>query len=294
MSITRNKIHGSITGILFVVLCFFFSFPAFAITSTFEAIYSFSSGKNIKRFKVCGERCSGTNYAAYLVKKNFPSLVEVGPHTYGHKHFMIWQGVSVKPASLSRLEYGNDATSFKHSDDCLFLIVIRNPYDWVRSFYRTPYHVCNELASGSFVNFISSEWRISEIKKQPFHGFYDEIDNKNPFSGKPFDNVFDLRKHKILNYLKICKKVANAVFVRYEDIRDDPRAFIKFIATTFNTKHGTKLKKITKYKGVAHEYFQRKYFTFSTEELKILNNSVDWNLENIMGYRRHENVKKFK
>src|ERR1700722_3747606 len=71
----------------------------------FDNEYNHCSGGEIKRFKVCGERCSGTNFLVQLLHKNFPSLGQDGTDEFGHKHFLWWFGTPVDEGKLERLKY---------------------------------------------------------------------------------------------------------------------------------------------------------------------------------------------
>lgn len=53
-------------------------------SNQFNNKYNHYSNDQIKRFKICGERCSGTTFLTRLIKTNFPGLVE--EFGYGHKH----------------------------------------------------------------------------------------------------------------------------------------------------------------------------------------------------------------
>ena len=75
----------------------------------------------IKKFTIYGERCSGTNYLQNLVNDNFE--IEL-TWEYGWKHF-----------------FGFQDDTLKNSDDTLFLCIVRNPVDWMNSFFRNPHHL---------------------------------------------------------------------------------------------------------------------------------------------------------
>jgi hypothetical protein len=72
---------------------------------------------------IYGERCSGTNYLEELLRLNFN--VEI-VWNFGWKHF-----------------FGTNDLS--HSDDVLFIGIIRNLEDWINSFYREQHHLPPQL-----------------------------------------------------------------------------------------------------------------------------------------------------
>ena len=77
----------------------------------------------MRKVKIYGERCSGTNYLQELLMYNFD--VEI-VNEYGWKHF-----------------FGFDDLS--NSDDVLFIGIVRNLEDWINSLSRDKYHLPNEV-----------------------------------------------------------------------------------------------------------------------------------------------------
>ena len=71
----------------------------------------------INKFTILGERCSGTNILRALVLKNFELKFT---EEFGHRHFQIFHN------------------NLNNSDDCLFIGIIRNPFDWINSLYLKP------------------------------------------------------------------------------------------------------------------------------------------------------------
>jgi hypothetical protein len=74
----------------------------------------------IKKYTIYGERCSGTNYLENLIDKNFDIKIT---WEFGWKHF-----------------FGFNDNQLKNSDDTLFICIVRNPVDWINSFYRELHH----------------------------------------------------------------------------------------------------------------------------------------------------------
>lgn len=177
----------------------------------------------IDRFFVMGERCSGTNYVSQLIEKNFPRLSPTSE--YGHKHFLLWFGYPELEDKLDPLGYRAKEIHLGKSENCLFILVVRNPYDWLRSFYSTPHHVHPDLLHGSFYHFISHPWKFSE----PYllhHEIYEFIDGLNPETRLPFNNVCELRTYKLRNYLNLGRRVKNFLIIQYEEVLRDAESFM--------------------------------------------------------------------
>lgn len=255
--------------------------------SYFDNEYNSFSGSKIKRLKVCGERCSGTNFLYYLLHANFPDLKQTQLFEYGHKHFLWWFG-STAFTKLEPLRYEFSAVDMVDSSDCLFVVVVRDPYDWLRSFFSFPHLVHEDLLNRGFSHFLRSQWKLVD-EPHPLDGSYKEIDNYNPWTNKPFSNVLELRKYKMQNYLTLSKLVDNYMIVRYEDVRDAPEAFIHFIATKYLLNKKEVFTPITTLKGSHVPYVPKKYFSFSEEDLYFINANIDWDIEEkINYYLKHE------
>lgn len=256
----------------------------FSVTChAFDNDYNHGSGCKINRLKLCGERCSGTNFMMHLLHANFPELQPTGLQQFGHKHFMWWYGTT-DFTKLKPLKFGYDAVTLENSSDCLFVVVVRDPYDWLRSFYITPHMVHRDLLTSGFSHFLRSEWKLMEDNYHPLDGFYNEIDNYNPWTQKPFANVLEMRKYKILNYLTLGEIVENYVIVRYEDVSADPQAFIAFIADKYQLRKKDIFVPITTLKGSHIPYVPRVYFPFSEEDLTFINENIDWDVEALVGH----------
>jgi len=144
----------------------------------------------IKRIQVFGERCSGTNYLESLLTQNLDDITL--RRDFGHKHFFHLPGVS-------------------HADDCLFIIIYRELFDWLRSLHQQPYHAASELRDIHFSEFIRRPWWCvwsEESGKTPTNPLYGKemMFERNPRTGKRFRNVIRLRANKIRNWESLRKK----------------------------------------------------------------------------------------
>ena len=251
--------------------------------SEFDNEYNHYSGVTLKRLKICGERCSGTNFVTHLIQKNFPDLRHTDCLEFGQKHFLWWFGTPEDQEKLTKLRYSRNAVDLSNSEDCLFVVIVRDPYDWLRSFYNTPWYVHEDLLGRSFFHFVSSEWGLGSTFFVE-DGQFDEIDNCNPWTGQPFMNVLQLRKYKTLNYLALYAFVDNYLIVRYEDVRDNPEEFINFVACYFHLEKTDTYASVNTYKGVCDPYVRKNYFPIDNEALEFINSQIDWEIEDNLGY----------
>lgn len=181
------------------------------------------SPKPIDRFQVFGERRSGTNFVMNVVKKN------TGLHfvkVYGWKHGIPY--FPVFPAC------------------CLFIVVVRDPLDWVQSFYKGPYEGDRSLARLPFSEFIRSEWegRYRPVRS-PWHRHGYRLDksigrgealqlDRHPIEGRRFRNIMEMRNIKLAGQLSMLNRGINAVLIRYEDMKQFRREIIQEISGIFD------------------------------------------------------------
>ena len=145
----------------------------------------------VKYFTIYGERCSGTNFVENAIKKNFKLELT---WEYDFKHF-----------------FGNYKFKEKDKyDDTLFIGIIRSPYEWMSSLYRTQHHIPYENRK-NWISFINNEfYSINEGQEK--------MEDRNMINKQRYKNIFELRYVKnnfLINDMK--DKVNNyyQVYVQY-------------------------------------------------------------------------------
>lgn len=235
----------------------------------------------INNLQIFGERYSGTNYLQSLLWENLDkSVIKDDPlewYNYGWKHFPLWLNVPFErnPKGSSMKDY-----NFEGSDSYLFVIIFRDPYDWVRSIHKRPHHAQNLLHNRPFHEFIQLPW-LCEV----------EID-LNPHTGLYFDNVLKLRSARINNMLLIKERVKNIYYVKYETIRDYPQEVLKEISEIFNIPLNPNFTPIIAYKGDKDggAFTKSTYFDLSQTELEFINSQLEEAEENRIGYKLLDNA----
>ncbi len=247
--------------------------------------YSHKSGGRLSQLKVCGERNSGTCFLKVLMERNFPELNvhHVCSRKFGYKHFLWWFDTHLDRRKLQRLQYSPEAATLANSNNCLFIVIIRNPYDWLRSFYLMPHHVSPKMKEKGFFHFISAEWHLKDD--------FEAIDGYNPYTKRPFSNLLELRGYKIKNYLRLGDLVRNYCFVRYEDLANDPEGFVNFVADFYRLKKPSKFIPVDTHRGYAKKpYKKKKYFELDEKTMDFINQSLDWGAESRVGYFAQDTV----
>jgi len=191
------------------------------------------------------------------------------------------------------------------SDDTTYVIIIRNPYDWVRSLHANPYHAQKELWNISFSEFIRAEWisvwdEIAKINNgDPRYG--EEIEfERDPISKKYFKNVLHMRSVKYQYWRNIFELTNKCMYIRYEDVVADPSAFLTMLSEMSGLEKKSKttipigrhfnsvpLHRKLLYRasfGLCGGFKKKKYPSISHDDLSFINTHLDWQQEEHCGY----------
>lgn len=179
--------------------------------------------------KIYGERNSGTTYLEALLTLNLnidclrgglPEMIrrllprsEVARDWYfraTRRRNLGWKHASAP---------GPDQLAQARPDTArlLFLTLTKNPYAWLLSLYRRPYHAKRKYSS--LEQFLSEPWKT--------------VGREN--SGSAFANPVEMWNHKNATYLAL-DDYAAAVHCRYEDLLADPLNFLEELCS----EHGFK------------------------------------------------------
>jgi hypothetical protein len=243
---------------------------------------SVSPGSQAIRYvQIFGERGSGTNYLANLVSENFTG-VEV-TQAFGAKHWYIRDH---EPRGRP-----NRSTDFEcvrplsDSDDTLFVVIHRNPWDWLRSLQAKPFHAPGHW-NLSFSEFIRKPWICSE--KTRLNPLWPESDSGEYFIEEAA-NVLRLRSLKAMHFGNLRSIVGNSVFIRYEELAADP-GMLKEVAARFDLtlKHSEPVDDTFYFGGTDGQTFERptRYPPIAEEDLVFVQETLNWQVENRMGYAR--------
>lgn len=235
-------------------------------------------GRRIRNVQIFGERCSGTNYLARLVEKNFEHVQVT--NSFGGKHWFI---TGLEPRGRP-----NRSTDFEcvrrlvDGDSTLFLVIFRDPIDWLRSIHARPYHAPGHWDL-SFAEFIRKPWLCFEAERaNPIWPA-----ERGPFFIEQADNVVRLRSEKIRHLTNLEGTVANVAFVTYEALLDDLGALGE-IADRFGIalKNRPLLDETTYFGGGTEQTFAapRDYPPVSDKDLRFIRQNLDLDLEASIGY----------
>lgn len=267
---------------------FIFLFPFLNLFSLDYGLDAKREGtKPIRKLQIFSERCSGSNYLRTLLDTNFsfkPNLPNNDPTAmgdYGHKHFPPWFELPIENFSGPNHYY-----TFNGNEDYLFVVIFRDPYDWIRSFYNTPFHAKSTIRELPFNQFIRTPWELKHndpiiVKQQKFNSLidYDYVNNA------PFENPLKLRTAKIRNMMMIKDRVKNIYYVNYEVVRDFPKQVIAEISKLFGLTPKQPFTPITKHNGDSKKIFKpKKYCEIDPIDLAYINEQLDQEIEEAIGY----------
>jgi len=219
----------------------------------------------MKYFSILGERCSGTTFVEYAILRNFKLECKkiCGKHFFGHNMDLIFNE--------------------QDSNETLYIYVVRNPIDWIDSFFKRLHHVPRENKKNifSFMNneFYSIYEQGPEIQKEI-------MTDRNINTKERYKDIFELRKVKndyMLNTFS--KKVQHFLILKYEDLRDNYEETLDSVKCLFELeKWKNEYEKIANYKGTYTALYEKKPILLSNEIIQQIKERVDTDQEKRIGY----------
>lgn len=188
-----------------MIIALFFSCKAETVGNLSYGIMAKKSDdaeRKIQYIQIFGERCSGTNFLTKLIEKNLEVPLKF---RYGWKHFPCWYDTPFENR-ISPTQ-GRDYCTLEGNENFLFIVIVRDPYDWLRSFFLQPFHVSHRVPRTRFYSFIRSRWYSGDEDKAICGpaGIYD----RDPETNGYFNNILHLRSARIENFLKLMHKAEN-------------------------------------------------------------------------------------
>ena len=228
----------------------------------------------IKKYTIFGERNSGTKYL-YFILNNI--LYIDFTQEYGFKH---WYIKDLSPRGINNTTTDNECIkSINDSDDTLFIVIVRNVYDWVGSMYKNPYYIINN--SKSIYEFVSNKYVCGSNYKSNI--LWDESNNNNkyPYFIEEAKNLIELRNLKNNHFYNLRTKVKNFYLIRQEYLEENIYNMIKKFNLKYKILHLINYKKPTKY------YLDEK-------TIKFIDDNIDNHLDGTNKHKTNTNKNKTK
>ncbi len=221
-----------------------------------------------KRVQIYGERCSGTNWIAQLLRRNLPGVRVVDD--FGWKH-------------------GLPQGDIEHALDCIFVVVHRDPFDWLRSLHGMPWHAGPELRDVPFSRFLRTPWRCvwgtdMDLAKGDARVGSEMVHERDLATGKPFANVMQLRRGKMQAWAALPTRVRHHLDVRYEAVVPDPRTFVRTFAARFGLRRWPWFRGVTTAKGGRERFLAKPYAPIAADDLAWITSQLDVAAERALGF----------
>lgn len=216
----------------------------------------------IYNFTIYGERHSGTNFLAKYIPSVYNHYTDNSPlpitWDYGWKH---WFGF-------------NNSQIESKGENTLFIGIVRNPYDWLYALKRMPHHLrrwngkMDENPYVDMKDFLSSEIESYHQGKELLHDHH-MLENRR------YKNIFELRetKNQYL-YTTMTSIASNYILINYEVLYKNISQFVMCLNDNFNIR----------FKEFVHNNFDKKSYGIDSSDLQIINNNLNWDTENKLGY----------
>jgi hypothetical protein len=191
------------------------------------------------RYQIFSERCSGSNFFKASVSRNLPGLTHC--NEYGFKHWITDKFLDEQcfPADL------------------VFCIVIRNPFNWLRSLHGKPWHCSSELRTAPFSDFIRTEWKCiwdeqAGVKQSDPRWMTEIKHERNPFNKNArFKNALEMRTVKYSLWRTKLSKTKAAVHISLERFIESPEDTVELICQLSNISPPPRVNLPREYKGRA-------------------------------------------
>lgn len=171
------------------------------------------------KYQLFSERCSGSNYFEAVLAANFPGLEP--SCDYGFKHW------------ISRRFLDEDV----FPDDRLYVLVNRNPFDWLRSIHVQPWHAAHHLRGISFSDFIRAEWHCvwdeqAGITPDDPRWMREMEFERNPLNqGARFRNIIETRNIKYCIWRAKLSAQPRLLYVSFDMFLKNPLSIVQRVAS---------------------------------------------------------------
>lgn len=239
----------------------------------------------MKTLKVFGERNTGTNYTIELLKLNFRIHILRGtfyriPPLDRSETIIDTYFDLTKKSNLGWKHSKPDLELISARPDVNILILVKNPYSFLLSLHRRPYHNTN-LAKLDFQSFLLAEWHC--VKRE-------NMSQKVP-------NPIELWNAKMKGYLECQDQLGDRVeIVRYEDLVVSPEKILEKIQTKWGlqpkSEHFINFVESTKkdqksFTDYASYYKEEKWRSkLSSDDIELINKYLDVDIMGRLHYSK--------
>ena len=213
----------------------------------------------IKRFAIFGERNSGTT----RLIKNLKGILNLDyTRDFGFKH---WYIKDLNPRGCDNNTTDNQCKrSIDYADDTIFIVIVRNPYNWFYSIYKNKNHIIKPTDE-SFIDFLKLEYVGGSKKKKSKLWIKDE--NQDYYFIESEENLVKLRNKKFNHFYNLKKRVKNFFIINLENLEEDVDNLIKTFKIPIKSNNFPK-------------YISKDY-SLNQEEKNFIKNNLNNSIDNI-------------
>lgn len=222
---------------------------------------------SFKVFNIYGERCSGTNFICKSIIDNF-NIYPIDIYHSRHKHFF---------------GHDDDNALIKKSTDVIFICIVRNPIDYLMSFFKCLYFQPTSR-SVDFLTFISSEFYSVNVAGEMMC----DRNFKNGY--KRYRDIFEMRsvKNKFL-FSEIPVLTTNYYFMKYENLKSNPGKILidiknKFGLAQIDSDFLIESRRILPGLLVDNTPIRENYTVDDSDCKEIIKSRLDFETEALIGY----------
>lgn len=245
----------------------------------------------IEYIKIYVERNCGTNYLSRLITQNFEIEQLVGGYKLWTKKLLriLPKSEKIKDNYFKKTVHKN--FGWKHreienlelynknymTDKTLFISISKNPYSFLLSLYKRPYHYQNSNES-NFNFFLTKKWKT--LERESSRDFY--------------SNPIDMWNKKNLSYFKLNN--FNHLHIKYEMLLINPESVFKqiskIIGLPFKNQYFLNYYLSAKSDKDKDYNFYRNYYgndlwkdKLSSCSIKLINEELNYDLSNKLEYK---------
>lgn len=252
-----------------------------------------TTGVRKKKLKLYGERNTGSRYLERILRHNIQAevLPGVAPSWVARLQAIVPGKDAVRDSWFRRSFDRN--LGWKHArvdvqglcglgaaiDDVHFLVLVKNPYSWLLSLRKRPYHhkTGADAGSDSLESLLTRPWPTVGRETAPH----------------TYANAIDLWNGKARSYLELAERFPTTL-LPYEQLLSDPAAAVESIrlAGPFEWKRGgfENLPESTKEAGKDTGFYRDYYLNelwreqLSADQVRMVNERLDPSLAERLGY----------
>lgn len=243
----------------------------------------------MKKIKIFGERNCGTNYLALLIKANIKCHIIEGS-------VPVKRGLMNSPVLFDALfdVFYCRYLGWKHAfpdhkrisarkdfSAILFLTITKNPYSWLLSLFRRPYHIKGDNPE-TFTDFLRQEWNVLRRENSPVQAFETPVEIWN-------------RKNRA--YMDMRSAFPKNVYnMTYEELLKDPRGVLDILVDRYGFDHVegyfSNIMLSTKDEDKGYRYYREYYLEekwrdeLSDEAIEFINTHLDKEVAEYFGYQQ--------